>query len=474
MMVHAMNRYWWCALERETSMKFRILKEKITPDIPVLQCGYAARTHKSVGVHDDIYASVILMQSDEKDGTAVIIALDLAYGDRSFACGIKEAISRKYGLTRDKIIVSYSHTHSSVATTGEDAERRAAHPYNMNADNFLWDREKEDADYTEDVRYYKSIRKKIMDMLEEGFKTMLEGDIHILKGKSRFGVSRRFPTEAGILWRPCFDEKRMDPDLFLLKFVDRDNNVCGLIYHYACHPTTLGSDNYLISADYPGVVRRVLEEKNPGLMAVFLQGCGADIKPCVTADGERFKSCGFEELERAGVSLANEIQGYMDKPGWRKIDTKIETGCSDVKLYTEIWNAEKWEQIMDNPDEPLYRRESAKQMVKRARANGIRNYLPYFISFLRLDGQTCMACLECEVVSDIGKEIKKLFAEDVMVMGYTNSISCYIPTRQVLEEGGYERESFIAARLAGPFVPEAEDIIVGRSALLISQKQLNL
>ena len=451
-------------------MKFRILKSKITPNIPVLQCGFAARTHKSVGVHDDIYASVILLQSDEESNhTVVIIALDMTGGDRSFAYGIKKSICKKYGLTQDKIIISYSHTHSSVALTGENEDLRDEHPYSINADDFLWGVGKESVDYTQDVLYYNVVKNKIMDMLEECYKTMIEGDIYILKGRSGFGVSRRFPSEKGILWRPNSDVKQMDPDLFLLKFIGKDNKMYGLIYNYACHPTTLGSDSYLISSDFPGVVRKTLEDSNPGTAVVFLQGCGADIKPYITAEGDRFKSCNFGELELAGRSLAGEIQGYIDKPGWRKINADIVTDGIDLRLYTETWSIEKWEQLLNKPDEPIYRKESAKQVIKSIEKNEVKNYLPYYISFLKLDCQTCMVCLEGEVVSDFGKKIKRLFTGDAIVLGYTNSIACYIPTRQVLQEGGYESESFISTRLAGPFVPEVEDIIIGRSALLISE-----
>ena len=100
----------------------------------------------------------------------------------------------------------------------------------------------------------------------------------------------------------------------------------GLIYSYACHPTTLGPDNYYISADYPGIVRRILEEWHPGLVPVFLQGCGADIKPYITADNGRFKSCNFAELEQASQSLAADIENCLDQANWRKIEASLTTG----------------------------------------------------------------------------------------------------------------------------------------------------
>jgi len=445
-------------------MKFSFLKEKITPDIPVAQVGFSTRDHKSEGVHDDPYASVVVMQANEP---VIFIALDLCFGDLSFAYGIKEAIYKEYGLAQDKIIINYSHTHSVVAVTGEDAEKRSDRPYNMNAVNFSWGKDKNDVDYTESIRYYNIVKDKIMGMLEEGFRNPTEGDVYICKGESTFGVSRRYPSEEGILWKPYFNEACIDKDLFLLKFVDRNGKISGIIYNYACHPTAMGPNNYFISADFPGVVRRILEEENPGMTAVFLQGCGADIKPYISAENGKFKGCTFDELEQAGRRLASEIQHRIDKSEWRKIDARFKTGFSDVKLYTDVWNEKQWEEVLKDPKEPDYRKKSIEKLLLDLKENKVKNYLPTYMSFFRLDEQTCFICLENEVVSDIGKEIKRLFHEDIIVLGYSNSRTCYIPTKQIIKEGGYESESFKAARLSGPFVPEVEDIIVGRAALMV-------
>lgn len=101
----------------------------------------------------------------------------------------------------------------------------------------------------------------------------------------------------------------------------------------------------------------------------------------------------------------------------------------------------------------------------------VKKYLPYHISLFRFNDRTGIIALECEVVSDIGKNIKKILGnEDVIVLGYSNSSVCYIPTGKILEEGGYESASFITARLAGPFVPEVEDIIIGKAVLMAKSK----
>lgn len=425
-------------------MKFSILKEKITPEFPVYQQGFAAREKKkSIGVNDDIYATVTLLQENK---TVLIIAMDLLYGNRRVADEIKSAINEKYGLAYDEIIINYSHTHSVISLKGED---------DPNPDHIV---------------YYNFVKSKILQAVDRAYESLAEGDIYICKGKSKFGVNRRYPSEKGVLLKPYFNEDAIDSDLFLLKIVDKNNSTRGLIYNYACHPVSLGAANHWISADYPGMVRKHLEERYNGMVAMFLQGCGADINPYFAAENGDFKSCSLEEVDQAGRDFADQIQQLMDKGSWRKIDVELQTSSSEVKLYSEVWDLERWEAIANDPEEPEYRVKAAKRVVDNMRSGVIKNHIPYYISLLRLDSKTCIIGLECEVVSDIGKRIKKILCDqDAITLGYSNSSMCYIPTREVLLDGGYESTSFITAGLAGQFIHEVEDIIIGRAVVMATE-----
>jgi len=452
-------------------MKFSIIKEKITPHFPMFQGGYAARTHKSEGVHDDPYATAIIIQANK---TVIIIAFDLLYGNRNFANGIKKAIHEKYGIKGEDIIINYSHTHSAVRVIGEDE----------GVSNDAWNKDKKDTEYFEKIEYYHMIKNKIINMIGKGLQNLIEGEAYIFKGSSKFGVSRRFPWNGGVLFKPYFNEDAIDKDLFLIKFIDKDGKIRGLIYNYACHATVLGADNYLISADYPGVVRKYLENWYPGMIPVFLQGCCADVNPYIASTDDGFKGCSFEELETAGKRLATEIQALINETGekekgitgendinkeskWRRIDFNIRTDSAEVKLYTETWDIQKWESILNDPETPEYRIPLIKDVIRNMKEGIVKNFLPYYISVFRFDDKTCIIALECEVASDIGKNIKRILNnEDIIVLGYSNSSACYIPTRKILREGGYECESFMFARLAGSFLPEAEDVIVGKSVLM--------
>ncbi len=456
-------------LEPSKNMKFSILKEDITPHIPVYLCGFAARVdRRSEGVHDALFASVVILQ---KNKTVIIITLDLIGGDRSFAWGIKKTINERFGISEDEIIINFSHTHSAVAVTGDDESRRDK-SYSFNVYKSLPGVEN---DFTEDIKYYNIVKTKIINMIDIGLNNLIDGDAYVLRGRSDFGVSRRYPSENDVLWKPYFNEDCMDPDLYLIKLVDNNGRLHGLLYNYACHATAMNSSNYLISADYPGVVRKVLEKQNPGMVAVFLQGCGADIKPVVSAQDGEFKHCTFEELEESGAAFAAEIQNLLEKSegvdaklSWRKINVNLQTKSADIKLYSEIWSAQRWKAIADDPDMPEYMKPYIKKKVAQINEGNANNYIPYNISYLRLDDKTGIIALENEVVSDIGKDIKKIFDdESIIVLGYSNSVGGYIPTKKVISDGGYESLSFMGMGLPGQFVDEIEDIIIGRVAIMI-------
>lgn len=438
-------------------MKYYVNKQIITPEEPVMQCGFAARTHKSEGIHDDLYTSLLLLQ-DDKETTVALIALDLLYGDRSFSDGIRKALKEQCGI--DQVILNYAHTHAAVSVTGDDLSKRESL-----TDGFPWSADKSETEYQADLSYFHRIRKTILDLAEEGLNHLQEGNLYLCRSQSCFGVSRRYPTDGTVAWRPYFNRSAIDPDLFLLKIENKKGELTGLVYQYACHPTTLGSDNYLISADFPGVVRRLLEENHQGITALFLQGCGADIKPLATADGDRFKSCSYEELEKAGLSLAREIETSLSLGSWRKLDLDLAMDRSEVRLFTEYFSKAEWLALLYDPNEPDYVKDAILRYSTDPERRG--RYLPFELTSLRLDQKTALVALENEVVSEIGKKMKRLFSQDVMVLGYSNSCFCYIPSKQVLLEGGYEADSFKRTHLTGPFTPETEDILVGRAASMI-------
>jgi hypothetical protein len=304
-------------------MRFCISKAVITPDIPVFLQGFIGRSHKSEGIHDDIYARVTLLQSNK---AVMLISLDICYADRAFVKEVKDELYKRYSLREDEILVTFTHTHSAVAVFGSPGDKKRS-GYSISQD--AWD--SENKDYDQDIRYAEFIKKRIFELAEHCFQNLEVGYLHLGRGSADIGVNRRLMTPEGIKMLPNFNAK-YDTDLFALKLTDLENRVKGIIFSYGCHPTAMSFDNYYISAEWCGFACSRLEAAFSGADVVFLQACAGDVKPKASAFEGRFKSCTFEETESIGIEIASKVKEVLEAD-CSKIDLDIRTCIKDIKLY---------------------------------------------------------------------------------------------------------------------------------------------
>src|SRR6185436_4126577 len=69
-----------------------------------------------------------------------------------------------------------------------------------------------------------------------------------------------------------------DDTVLVARATADDGRLIATLVNYACHPTTLAWDNTLISPDYPGAMREVIEQAT-GAPCVFLQGASGELGP---------------------------------------------------------------------------------------------------------------------------------------------------------------------------------------------------
>ncbi len=99
----------------QTAWKAGVAKVKITPTESIWLAGYGARTKPSEGVLQDIYAKALALQ-DAQGGISVLVTADLLGFNRQMSDGIAQGVRKKYGLSRDRLVLNASHTHSAPVT----------------------------------------------------------------------------------------------------------------------------------------------------------------------------------------------------------------------------------------------------------------------------------------------------------------------------------------------------------------------
>ena len=103
-----------------------------------------------------------------------------------------------------------------------------------------------------------------------------------------------------------------------------DGTPIAAIVGYACHPITLAFQNRLLSPDYPGVVRSVVEDLT-GATCLFLQGCAGDQMPIEGLTGDTASTAGSGT--RSGPRPPRHTSG-IDPEGRRWVfDRVVESGA---------------------------------------------------------------------------------------------------------------------------------------------------
>jgi hypothetical protein len=117
------------------------------------------------------------------------------------------------------------------------------------------------------------------------------------------------------------------------------------------------------------------------------------------------------------------------------------------------------EQTKDPSVKGYYARRSLERI---ARGHAIPEELQYPVQVWAFGNEMAMVNLAGEVVVDYAVRLKNKYgAEQVWMNAYANDVPCYIASRRVIQEGGYEAESSMYYYdKPSPFSEEVEELIV--------------
>ncbi len=205
-------------------------------------------------------------------------------------------------------------------------------------------------------------------------------------------------------------------------------NLIAVLFGYACHATTISFNTW--SGDYPGYAQINLEKSNPGMAALFFNGCGADQNPL-----PRRK---LELCEKYGKMLSDAVEevlsGQMDP-----IPSSVKTAFDHVALeYEEIVTKEKLLPIAEG-ESKLHARWAKRMLQKIDSGIEFEKSYSYPVQAWKLGNELLLIGMGGEAVVDYSSRFKKDYSRyTTWVCGYANELVAYIPSRRVWEEGGYE------------------------------------
>jgi len=222
----------------------------------------------------------------------------------------------------------------------------------------------------------------------------------------------------------------VDHDLPVIVARDKSGKLRAIWASYACHCTTRADVPNHICGDWAGYAREYLERDHPGAVAVITIGCGADADPKPRT--------GLEFAKQNGSAISSAVNALLEQP-LLPISGKLEGRVKAIALpFDTLPTREEWNARAASPNHWIAYH--AKQNLARLdRGEKLPTELPYLVQTWNFGDQFALVFLPGEVVVDYSLRLKKEYdAARLWVNAYANDVPCYIPSRRVWQEGGYE------------------------------------
>ena len=429
-------------------IKAGIAEKVITPQLPCWISGFASRTKPSTEVLHDIWAKALVLE-ENPGSRVVIVTTDLLGLSHEVSEAIANRVIKKYGINRSQLLMSSSHTHSG--------------PMVRPSLSMLFDFTREDQLAV--IKNNQRLTDDIVEVIDSAMTHLTPMLVWSGHGSADFAMNRRQPTERGIINGKNPDGP-VDHDVPVLKIATPDGLLKAILFGYACHNTTLS--NYQINGDYAGFAQIDLQKTFPGVTAMFFMGCGADQNP---------QPRGTVELAMLhGKSLSKAVQQAL-KGKLYPVRPPILTAYTIVDLEFTPFDLGLYQKDMLSTNRYVQHR--SKLIIEAYNEGWDISRLNYPVQVVRFNNDLTILALSNEVVVDYSLKMKEEYSkENLFVAGYCNEVICYIPSKRVLDEGGYEaNESMIYYGLPGPFMDDIEEKIfnaIHRLMMNVGAKTKNL
>ena len=401
----------------------------VTPTEPIRLTGYAARKTPHTGVEQKLWAKALAIGSN-REGPAILITLD--------NCGISEGtwrevrsrLAKSAKIRADRIVIASSHTHSGPATK------------DWAPNIFVRDLTPEEQGAID--RYTTALVTNLEQVALEALKNRRAGTLSWSSGTAPFAANRR--TRGG----------PVDHALPVLKAEDADGKLLALVANYACHCTTLGGEFNHACGDWAGYAQEAIEREAPGAVALVTIGCGADANPSPRGGTDG----GLAFAKQHGGEIGAEVKRLLGMT-FTPLKTRLTTHAKEIQLpFGPHFTREQWLARSTNSGITGYH--AKKWLARLDHGEKLPDSLYYPITTWNFGNELAMVFLPGEVVVDYALRLKdELNGQRLWVSGYANYVPCYIPSRRILAEGGYEAEdSLWYYDRPARFSTNAEDLIV--------------
>ena len=435
-----------------------IARRAVNPPLGTRQTGFRLFGNPVQAIESDLTATALVLS----DGTTkvVVIGIDLSIVGidlslRGLRPGqeLRLRVADALGIPVSYVFLNTSHAHSGVALP----------------------------DYMPDTPEQLALKERFRQILIAGLVDAAVEANALLQparlgcgwGESTIGVYRRETRDGRDVLGEVPDHP-IDPSVGVIRIDDLDGAAIAVVFRYSCHPVTMGPLSAVVSSDFPGAARRVVETSIGGL-ALFLQGGGGNVNPRAGMGHE--PDC-RETKERVGLELGGEVvkvaarirtatrAGERRPLGnvpnivftpWERVEgpmpVTIAAAEDVVPLdYVELPSRREAEEVLAARSEALRERRAGDAQEWELRvAEKEEDWARLLVEATAHEHPTCDLLLQAIRVGDVvisGMDAELFFEsgleirarspfEHTFALGYTNGTIGYLPRAEDYPPGGW-------------------------------------
>jgi hypothetical protein len=437
----------------------------INPPADIAHGGWGAQKHEQAeGIDLDLWVTALAL-SDQRT-TGIVLDIDIQILTNQVADRIRSTASEATGVPVACIRASATHTHSGPV------------PYKS------WI----EKGFERVGPWFENVFRWCAEAAREALGNLQPIELRAGRGECRINLNRRAISASGEHFLGKNRDGPSDHEVLVVKLEGLDGKTIATLVNYACHPTIMGPANRLITPDYPGAMKRTVEQAVGG-KCLFLLGAAGDQGPVqgFQDDVAVYRNLGailghevaeialglnliplnekLREIIPSGAPLGmyDEQFGAVSSLPLQVLEKDIavplrenlpdqKTALEKLRFWKEKLKTARAQGDESATREAIYMARRADIQLRMAEDFGGRTGVGVRTQFICF-GDVALVSLNIEPFCEIGLAIKRRSPFPfTLVSGYSNGRLAYLPTAEEWAHGGYEVEN-------SPFGRDASELL---------------
>jgi hypothetical protein len=412
-----------------------VARADITPPPNIYARSWGSALHDAAeGIHRPLVTTCLFFRGGDPTIEFYLLCFDLGWWyDIAHEHEIRKAILEKSGIRDDQLITHMGHTHAGPITNLQNLGRKGGDLIPAYRDKIV------EGAVAALVGAKANVQPAVASWSQGRCDLARNRDLVLDSETFLCGINPDGPTDDTVL---------------VGRVTDTNGKIIATMVNYACHPVSLGGGNKLISPDYYGAMREVVERDTGGAPCLFLHGASGDMTPLRSYESDpaiadqNGRQLGYAALSTLTGMLPPEQEIAFDRiedsgarlGRWslrsKPANITLKATVSDTELpYVDLpTEAELVEAIKLCTDRPLKERLERRLMVRRDVGEGKSRKVR--TTLLQI-GDAFLVGVPAEPYSAYQKEIRKRFpGHAVMVLNIVNGNVGYLAPAETYDKPG--------------------------------------